>query len=147
MKKGIVKKYTNGEITVVWQTDECIHSGECFTLLPEVFKPHERPWVKIENASTEEIIKTVNACPTVALTYYYNNPEKNKKNMEDSKKEVQNKVTIYENGPLMVPANINVVDSKGNLLKVGEDKFICRCGHSKNKPFCDGTHMAEGFKG
>lgn len=147
IKKGIVKKYTNGEITVVWQPDECIHSGECFTMLPEVFKPHERPWVKIENASTDEIIKTVKACPTVALTYYYNDDSKNIQVMEDNKKEVQNKVEVFENGPLRVPANINVVDSKGNILKPGEDKFICRCGHSNNKPFCDGSHMAKGFKG
>ena len=147
MKKGIVKKYSNGEITVVWQPDECIHSGECFTLLPEVFKPHERPWVKINDASTEDIIKTVKACPTVALTYSYNDNDKNERLMEDNKKEVQNKVEMFENGPLMVPANINLVDSKGNLLKVGEDKFICRCGHSNNKPFCDGSHMAKGFKG
>ena len=142
----IIKKYTNGEITVVWQPDECIHSGECYTMLPNVFKPRERPWVKIDNASTEEIIETVNACPTVALTYYYNNSERNQI-MDKKPKEARNKIEIFENGPIMVPAHINVVDSKGNIFKPGEDKFICRCGHSANKPFCDGSHMAKGFKG
>lgn len=147
MKRKIVKKYTNGEITVVWQTAECIHSGECFTMLPKVFKPNERPWVQLENATTEEIIETVNACPTLALTYSYNDPEKNKENMENAKKESQNKVEILENGPLKVPDYINVIDSKGNSLKTGQTKFICRCGRSNNKPFCDGSHMSEGFKG
>ena len=46
-----------------------------------------------------------------------------------------------------IPKSIEVKDSKGNLLRTGQDKFICRCGHSQNQPFCDGSHMAIGFEG
>lgn len=45
-------EYTNGEIVVVWQPHLCIHSGICVHMLPEVYNPRERPWVKLENAAT-----------------------------------------------------------------------------------------------
>ena len=46
-------EYTNGEIVVVWQPHLCIHSGVCVRMLPEVYNPQERPWVKLENATTD----------------------------------------------------------------------------------------------
>jgi uncharacterized Fe-S cluster protein YjdI len=150
MKRKIIKEYTNGEITVKWQPDECIHATTCFKMLPEVFKPAERPWVKINAASTDEIIKTVEACPTDALTWWYNDPERNNnKNfikMEENKNP-KPKIQIFENGPMHIPAEIDLVDNDGKIHKVNEDKYICRCGHSANKPFCDGSHMKMGFKG
>ena len=63
------KEYTNGEVTVVWKPDLCEHSGNCVKGLPQVFKPGERPWVKIENASSEEIRNTIDTCPSGALSY------------------------------------------------------------------------------
>ena len=63
------KEYTNGEMTVVWKPDLCEHSGNCVRGLPQVFKPGERPWVKIENASSDEIRNTVDTCPSGALSY------------------------------------------------------------------------------
>lgn len=70
--KDIKKEYTNGEITVVWQSGKCIHSGNCVRNNPEVFQPREKPWIKIEGSSTEKIIDTVNKCPSGALSYYKN---------------------------------------------------------------------------
>jgi len=70
-----VKKYTNGEVTIVWQADKCIHAGNCFRNNHEVFKPNERPWIKPENSSTEKIIETIQKCPSGALTYYLNDKE------------------------------------------------------------------------
>ncbi|PLX08250.1 MAG: hypothetical protein C0596_08140 [Marinilabiliales bacterium] len=149
MRTKIVKEYTNGEITVRWKPDECIHATTCFKMLPEVFKPAERPWVKINAASTEKIIETVEACPTDALTWWYNDSnrktEKKYFKMAENKEKAQ--VKIFENGPMHIHANVDVVDANGKILKVNEDKYICRCGHSKNKPFCDGSHMTAGFKG
>ena len=71
--KDIKKEYTNGEVTVVWQSGKCIHSANCVRNNPEVFQPKEKPWIKIEGSSTEKIIETVNKCPSGALTYYKNN--------------------------------------------------------------------------
>lgn len=69
------KEYSNGEITVVWQADKCIHAGICVGTLPEVYKPKERPWINPENASTEALKAQINRCPSGALTYYENKPE------------------------------------------------------------------------
>lgn len=70
--RNIVRKYTNGEVTIVWQPEKCCHSGICVENNPDVFCPEEIPWIKPENSTTQEIIKTVNQCPTEALTYYMN---------------------------------------------------------------------------
>ena len=75
-KKNITKNYTNGEITVVWQSGKCTYSGICSRNLPNVFKPREKPWIKIEKASSSEIIETVKKCPSGALTYFRNDEKK-----------------------------------------------------------------------
>lgn len=67
-KNNIVKEYSNGEITVVWQAGKCIHSGNCVKNLPLVFKPKDSPWVKVDAATSEEIIATVSKCPSGALS-------------------------------------------------------------------------------
>ncbi len=70
--KNLIKEYTNGEVTIVWQNSKCIHSANCVKNNPDVFKPKEKPWINPENSSTEKIIETVNKCPSGALTYYKN---------------------------------------------------------------------------
>lgn len=69
---GIKKEYSNGEITIVWQPELCIHAGICVKMLPNVYHPRERPWVQIENATTEELITQVNECPSGALSFRMN---------------------------------------------------------------------------
>lgn len=71
MQKEI--KYTNGELTVIWRPDLCQHAGICVKMLPKVYHPKEKPWVKIENATTQELIEQVAKCPSAALTYSTNN--------------------------------------------------------------------------
>jgi uncharacterized Fe-S cluster protein YjdI len=66
--RDVVKEYSNGEVTVVWQSAKCIHSGNCFRNLPGVFKPGERPWIQPKNATSQEIIDTVRKCPSGALS-------------------------------------------------------------------------------
>lgn len=70
-------KYSNGEVTVVWKPDLCIHSGNCARGLPEVFKPKEKPWINPEGSTTEKIIEQVKKCPGGALTYILNNEGQN----------------------------------------------------------------------
>lgn len=67
-KNNITKEYTNGQITVVWQSAKCIHSGNCVKHLSSVFRPKEQPWIQMENASNNEIISAVAKCPSGALS-------------------------------------------------------------------------------
>ncbi len=66
------RDYSNGEITVHWRPEKCIHAAKCVTTLPEVFNLRIRPWVNIDGATTEKIIEAVNLCPSGALTYSRN---------------------------------------------------------------------------
>lgn len=76
MEKEIIKEYSNGELTIVWKPKTCIHSGVCVKTLPQVYKPEEKPWIQIENASTEDLKAQVNKCPSGALSYYMNAEKK-----------------------------------------------------------------------
>jgi uncharacterized Fe-S cluster protein YjdI len=67
LHKDIIKEYSNGRITVLWEPSLCTHCTVCYTLLPSVFKPNERPWIDINGASDEEIIDQVEECPSDAL--------------------------------------------------------------------------------
>ena len=70
--KDITKKYTNGEVTIVWKTAACIHSAICFKGLPTVFDPRQHPWIKPEASTSEKIIAQVTKCPSGALSFYRN---------------------------------------------------------------------------
>ena len=61
------KEYSNGEITILWTPEKCIHSGICVKTLPKVYNPQEKPWIKLENANSEELINQVAKCPSGAL--------------------------------------------------------------------------------
>ncbi|HLF45231.1 MAG TPA: (4Fe-4S)-binding protein [Chitinophagaceae bacterium] len=65
--------YSNGEVTIIWKPDLCIHSGNCVRGLPEVFKSGERPWINAKGAITEKIIEQVKKCPGGALSFSINN--------------------------------------------------------------------------
>lgn len=140
--KDITKKYTNGEVTVVWKPNECIHSTICFRGLGEVFDPKKRPWVTIEGASTEKIIDQINKCPSGALSYYMN-----REDQESPKVEAETIVETMQDGPLLVYGNVTVKDSTGVLTQKNNVTAFCRCGASSNKPYCDGSHKRVGFKG
>jgi uncharacterized Fe-S cluster protein YjdI len=72
MEKDITKHYTNGEVVIVWKPNVCIHSAICFRGLPSVFDPRVKPWIKPEGASSEEIMKQIDKCPSGALSYFKN---------------------------------------------------------------------------
>jgi len=69
------KNYTNNEVTIVWEPEKCIHSAICVKGLPDVFKPKEKPWIKMDAASTEALINQVKSCPSGALSFYMNDAE------------------------------------------------------------------------
>ena len=138
---GKTKEYSNGEVTVVWEAEKCIHSGVCVKGLPAVFKPKEKPWIKINAASTDAIVNQVKACPSGALSYFMNNTE------DKSAEHLETKVEVMENGPLLVYGTLNVTHKDGRKEVKNKTTAFCRCGASSNKPFCDGSHIKEAFEG
>lgn len=67
--KEVVKKYSNDDITVIWDSKKCKHAGECVRNARNVFNPKDRPWIKMENGTTEEITGAIDKCPSGALSY------------------------------------------------------------------------------
>jgi uncharacterized Fe-S cluster protein YjdI len=62
-------KYSNEEITIIWQPAICIHSGICAWGLAEVFNPHRKPWIDITQSETEIIKEQIKKCPSGALSF------------------------------------------------------------------------------
>lgn len=139
--KEVTKKYSNGEITIVWKPNQCIHSTNCFKGLPEVFDPRKRPWTTPENSTTERIIEQIKKCPSGALSYSHNGEKK-----ETGEKENNGFIEVAENGPLLFHGDIVIKEKNGNLLTRNNVTAFCRCGGSANKPFCDGSHKKIDFK-
>jgi uncharacterized Fe-S cluster protein YjdI len=136
------KEYTQGDLTIIWQPDLCIHSGICARELSEVFRPRETPWVKIDAASQDAIINQVKKCPSGALTYKINNEMS-----ENQSTEERVNIQVIPNGPMIVHANMCVTMSDGSEVNKDTKASYCRCGASENKPFCDGAHKRIEFKG
>ena len=140
--KDITKKYTNGEVTIVWKPERCVHSGLCFNGLGEVFNPRVHPWITQQGSTTEKIIEQVKMCPSGALSYFLN-----RDTPDPVKIDAESIVETTLNGPLLVYGNVTIKDAAGNLTKKNKVTAFCRCGGSSNKPFCDGTHKKNGFIG
>lgn len=138
------KEYTNGEVTVVWKQDLCIHSANCVRGLPNVFDPKARPWINIEGATTDELVAQVKKCPSGALSTYMNAEGKTAGADEVTSEQI---VEIVPNGPLMVYGNLTVKHPDGSKDQKNKMAAFCRCGSSSNKPYCDGTHKKIDFKG
>jgi uncharacterized Fe-S cluster protein YjdI len=69
----IIKEYKKDALTIVWKPDACIHSTICWkaaTGLPSVFNPFEKPWIRLEEVSMEEVVEQIKKCPSGALSYY-----------------------------------------------------------------------------
>ena len=146
--KGVSKSYSNDEITVFWRPELCIHSANCLIGLPGVFDSSERPWVNIHGASSKEIIKTVNTCPSRALLFLKNQNLALRKARKKSRRAPKfARVQILRDGPVIISGNFVMRDpDKKNILLKTDKAAICRCGASHKKPLCDGTHLLIGFK-
>lgn len=136
---GKTKEYSNGVVTIVWKPDSCIHSAICVKGLGDVFQPKEKPWIKIDSASTEALVKQVKACPSGAISYYMNEAA--------ATESLETKVEVLENAPLLVYGTLNVTHKNGSVETKNRTTAFCRCGASQNKPYCDGAHVDNHFKG
>ncbi len=142
-------KYTNGEVTVVWKPDTCIHSRICWTELREVFDPFKKPWVNMQGGATERIIEQVRKCPSGALSYFMNNEAASntaEASVVSEAAEIMH-IQIKPDGPIIVNTDCHITLSNGETeIKKGVTS-LCRCGASGNKPYCDGSHKKIDFKG
>jgi uncharacterized Fe-S cluster protein YjdI len=158
------RRYRNNDIIVYWKPDACVHASYCYRELIEVFDPGRRPWVAMDGATTERIIEVVNMCPTEALTWKWNDEEKNREISPDQtnhvifrrpellaeeEKAVQENpvsVKIMMDGPIVIKGDFTFQYS-GNKKEMKDGIIsLCRCGASNHLPFCDGAHRKIGFE-
>jgi hypothetical protein len=111
----------------------------CVNGLPRVFDKDARPWINVHGASADEIAAAVDRCPSGALRTRRAGVAPVVAPMEITE------VSPVPNGPLLVKGRVRIVDAGGNVVADVERAALCRCGGSKNKPFCDGTHKTNGF--
>jgi uncharacterized Fe-S cluster protein YjdI len=148
------REYTNGEITVFWKPSKCIHATTCYRELIEVFNPRKRPWINMDGASTTEIIRVVGLCPTEALSYKWNKEKENlttiktgNQILEITEGDQPAEIRVMKDGPLVIKGNFIIKGSDGKEMRKMKMASFCRCGHSGNMPFCDGTHRKIEFSG
>lgn len=141
------KKYTNGEITVFWQPQKCVHATTCYRELIDVFNPRKRPWVNMDGAPSDEIIRVVKLCPTQALSVRFNKDIDAELETEKASGPAEAEARVMEDGPLVIKGSFTVYDTEGKELRhLGMSSF-CRCGSSNDLPYCDGTHRKIGYTG
>ena len=165
------KLYSTPEIEVSWEPDLCHHAAECVRGSPRVFDPRRRPWIELQHEGGETILEIVARCPSGALKARRLAAGETGRNVEGPDERVGGPVesgtaaqrdsgpvggmelasrpviTASKNGPLLVTFACIVKDADGNILREVEKAALCRCGQSKRKPFCDGSHREAKFQG
>jgi CDGSH-type Zn-finger protein/uncharacterized Fe-S cluster protein YjdI len=135
-----VREYRGAGLVVRFDGKRCIHAAECVRGLPEVFDPNATPWVRPERAAAERVIEIVARCPSGALAAF----------REDGtpceQAPATNQARITADGPLHLTGRIDVCDGGGRLIAHETRMSFCRCGASKNKPYCDNSHGGAGFR-
>ena len=118
------------DLTLLFDTPKCIHSRFCVTWAPKVFLANvQGPWIHPDAMEVERLVEIAHVCPSGAIRY------RRKDGKPDEAAPPVNLVTIRENGPYAVRADMQLNGERGTFRAT-----LCRCGASKNKPFCDGSH-------
>lgn len=133
------KNYTGQAITVHDNRSICVHSEKCIKGLGSVFNVKNRPWINPDAATVAQIIEAVNRCPSGALTYTLADAA-----AEDAPPLAS--IRIAPNGPYVIRGQAELKDVALAQGAPADRYTLCRCGASKNKPFCDGAHHHSGFK-
>ncbi len=133
------ENYAGNKITIHDNRGICAHAGHCTDNLKAVFKMNEEPWIDPDGATVEQITETIKRCPSGALSYSIDG-------VEHRDQERVPMVTVTKDGPYAITGGIELVDQPTGEDASTEHYTLCRCGGSKNKPFCDGTHWRIGFK-
>lgn len=135
------REYVAGNIAVSFDSTLCIHTGRCLRGLPEVFDLEARPWIRPANGTLDDIVGVVSRCPSGALQW---------RTLDDSVPDPVGaeppSIRVTTNGPLFVRGTIDIVDAQGERLTESHRAALCRCGMSGTKPFCDNSHVRNGWR-
>jgi len=131
--------YAGKKITILDNRGICSHAGYCTDGLKEVFLYGKEPWIAPDAASVERIIETIRKCPSGALSYAIDGVEAPQPQRTPA-------VTVLDHGPYAVTGGVEAVGMKLGQGASAEHYTLCRCGQSKNKPFCDGSHWDANFR-
>jgi CDGSH-type Zn-finger protein/uncharacterized Fe-S cluster protein YjdI len=126
------------DVTIVFDSARCIHARHCVLGEPKVFlanTPGE--WIHPDKATPERIAIVAHNCPSGAVMYkrHDGGPDEAPPNV--------NVVRVRENGPLAFHVDLALAGAAESSCKTRAT--LCRCGQSKAKPYCDGSHVAAGF--
>ncbi len=130
--------YPGTEADVRWDGKLCIHIGECGRAEGELFVGGRKPWCQPDLVPIGNVLDVVERCPSGALTY-----ERKDGGAAESPAD-ENTVTVSYNGPLFVKGDLEIEGAHQEGVRFRA--ALCRCGESKNKPFCDNSHEGAGFK-
>lgn len=137
-----VQVFRSSGITITFDPNVCSHSGDCLRALPAVFDVARTDWVRPNEASASEVAAVVARCPSGALQAV-------RPGVPPSRPSGGAEVTIQVevHGPVRVngPVTLELLD--GSRSERDGPFALCRCGHSGNPPYCDGSHGPAGFRG
>ncbi len=124
------------DLTLIYEGKKCIHSRFCVTLGPKVFIANVKgPWINPDAMSTEALTEIAHLCVSGAIRY------KRKDGHPDEAPPPVNLISVREGGPYAVRADIRLDGAPAASYRY----TLCRCGASKSKPFCDGSHHEVNF--
>ena len=133
------RTYRGKDIEVSFDLALCTHIGECLRRSPEVFQLRRRPWVMPDAANADDLARVIERCPSGALQYRRLDGGLEEQSPEPAR------ITPIRNGPLVVRGRIEVTHEDGTVETLPRAS-LCRCGLSKNKPFCDNSHLRSSFR-
>jgi CDGSH-type Zn-finger protein/uncharacterized Fe-S cluster protein YjdI len=139
MSEKKVFEFKGQQVNVVWDRRLCIHVGECGQSKGELFEGGRDPWCIPDLSDPSEIADVCERCPSGALTTTGDAAQVEKAPPENS-------VNVVYNGPLYVHGDLTVEGAPEDMPGIRFRAALCRCGHSKNKPFCDNNHLKVGFE-
>ena len=137
--KSRIFRFESEDIVVSWDYVRCIHVEACIRALPVVFDRHRRPWIDPSLATADEVAAACEACPTGALHY------ERLDDGADEKTPDRNIIIVSADGPLYAKGDLNIASETGEPILRETRAALCRCGHSRNKPLCDGSHDDKKF--
>lgn len=135
-----LQRRSSETIEVTFDPNRCAHAGECLRGAPQVFDLQARPWIQPEHLDADSLADVVRRCPSGALQYHRLD------GAPDESPDAEVSLRPQPNGPVYVRGGVQMADAEGHVFATGPRFALCRCGESGNKPFCDGSHRAAGFR-